>query len=62
MTQSLLKLFVHISPRRCHWAKLLCGFQPILSVANFRAESPTYFSPMATPWANVEYKTTNICP
>jgi len=50
MAQSLLKLFVHISPRRCHWAELTHGLQPFLSVVNQRAESPTYFSPTATPW------------
>ena len=49
------------SPRRCRLAELTHGLQPILSVLNQRAESPTYFSPTATPWANVEYKTISIC-
>ena len=46
------------NPRRCRRAELINDFQPFTK-PRWQAESPTYFSPMATPRGMGKYKSIN---
>ena len=60
--RNILKIFelranaakIFYIPRRCHWAELINDFQPFSAIVNLRAESPTYFSPTASPRDNIK--------